>query len=534
MLRLLGHHFTVQVSIQVQGGSKTPDYILCPDEASRQSIQTLDRVAAEADLRPAFAVADAKAWDRPLDRALPSAGVKTLHENPSLQIDTYLRYSGLAWGVLTNGRLWRLYHKDTSKKLDVFYEIDLPALIETGDVDAFKYFWLFFRREAFQSGAPTAPAWLDLVLSESQSYEQGVSDNLKTQVYEALQALAQGFLDFPANGLTPTPDALKAIHDNSLIVLYRLLFILYAEDRGLLPLVESESYGESYSLLALKRRVARDLDANHPAAPTMSALWQSLTDLWRAIDQGDPALRIPTYNGGLFKPDNHPFLERYRVGDLHLRRAIDLLARTRDPKTGQREFVDYRDLEIRHLGSIYEGLLEYHLVAVTPDRSGEVRQVSLVNDKGERKATGSYYTPDYIVQYIVEHTVGPVLNETAAALPRRRRQRGRHAGAGARHPERERARPGHGLRPFPGRRRRFHRPLHGGKGCGSTRRGERPFAPTGCRKRIGLLAATRGPGLPVRRGFESAGRGIGEAEPVAGDGEQRPPAQLSRPSPALR
>ena len=84
--------------------------------------------------------------------------------------------------------------------------MDLPALIEQGDAEAFKYFWLFFRREAFVAGQRTlaaAPAWLDLVLAESQAYEQGVSENLKAQVYEALRHLAQGFLDFPANGLQP-------------------------------------------------------------------------------------------------------------------------------------------------------------------------------------------------------------------------------------------------------------------------------------------------------------------------------------------
>ena len=227
VLRLLGHRFTVQVSVQVQNGIKTPDYILCSDEISRQAIQALNRPATETDLRPALAVADAKAWDRPLDRTMPAVGVRSLHENPSLQIDTYLRYSGLPWGLLTNGRLWRLYHQTTSKKLDVFYEVDLPALLATGDAETFKYFWLFFRREAFQPGitAPTAPAWLNLVLSESQAYEQGVSDSLQTQVYEALAALAQGFLDFPGNGLQPTVEMLKHIHDNSLIVLYRLCLL---------------------------------------------------------------------------------------------------------------------------------------------------------------------------------------------------------------------------------------------------------------------------------------------------------------------
>ena len=141
------------------------------------------------------------------------------------------------------------------------------------------------------------------------------------------------------------------------------------------------------------------------------------------------------------------------MGDLHLRQAIDLLARALDPVTGRREFVDYRDLEIRHLGSIYEGLLEYQLrCAAEPlvivRQKGKERyepaagavpdvpagQVYLVTDKGERKATGSYYTPDYIVQYIVEQTVGPVLAERTAPFPQTGRQDHRRGGPGAGHP----------------------------------------------------------------------------------------------------
>ena len=297
----LGHRYNVQVGMQTPLGAKVPDYVFYPDEATRQAAKR--GVLTEADFQGALAVGDAKAWERPLDRAAPKA-VSTLHENPSLQIDTYIRHSGLPWGILTNGRLWRLYHKDTSKKLDVYYEVDLPALIEQGDVEAFKYFWLFFRREAFTAGAhvAAAPAWLDLVLAESQAYEQGVSENLKAQVYDALRHLGQGFLDLPSNGLQPTAETLKQIHDNSLIVLYRLLFMLYAEARDLLPVRENRLYAEGYSLEALKSRIARDLDDDIPAAASMSGLWQQLYEQWHVIDAGDAALGVPAYNGGLFRP----------------------------------------------------------------------------------------------------------------------------------------------------------------------------------------------------------------------------------------
>lgn len=434
VLDALGHRFNVQVSIRTPLGSHRPDYIFYPDEASRQA-QIGQGTLTEADLGGALAVGDAKAWDRPLDQPIRTASepgqarTKT-SENPSYQIDFYLRHTGREWGILTNGRLWRLYHRETSKKLDVFYEVDLPALLEQGDRAAFNYFYLFFRRGAFVGETP----WLQTVLHESDRYEQGVSASLKEQVYEALRELSQGFLDFPQNNLNPTPQNLKEIYDHSLIVLYRLLFIFYAEDRGLLPVQGNSAYRQQYSLYAIKQSVRRQIDAGEGAVTSMSGLWSQLRDLWRAIDQGNDHLDVPQYNGGLFDPQKHPFLERYRVGDLHLRRAIDLLARAEDPNTRRREFVDYRDLEIRHLGSIYEGLLEYQLRVAQTDlitvrqnkrevyepmeaSSGgqaplpaiRAGQAYLVTDKGERKATGSYYTPDYIVQYIVEQTVGPVL-----------------------------------------------------------------------------------------------------------------------------
>ena len=68
--------------------------------------------------------------------------------NPSFQIDVYLRDTPPKWGILCNGRLWRLYHETTSYKLDSYYEVDLPSLLARGDLETFKYFYLFFRLEA--------------------------------------------------------------------------------------------------------------------------------------------------------------------------------------------------------------------------------------------------------------------------------------------------------------------------------------------------------------------------------------------------
>jgi hypothetical protein len=401
VLRVLGHSFEIQAPLRTPLGTKKPDYVFYRNSAALAANRgiTLDDGRLQGT---AFAVGDAKYWERPLDHAVKAGDAADISKHPAVQIDYYIRHSGLAWGILTNGRLWRLYHKDSSAKLDRFYEVDLPVLIESGSVEAFLFFYAFFRRVAFDEG----PLGLETLLEASSAHARGVSEGLKLQVYDALRHMAQGFLDYEQNKLTPNPPTLKQIYDASLIVLYRLLFILYAEARELLPLRASDDYRESYSLAALSRSVARNLDSGRRLLTTSDLLWSRLRALFGIIDRGSPPLKVATFNGGLFDGQRHPFLEQAVVGDLHLQQAIDKLARV----SGQ--FVDYRDLAERHLGAIYEGLLEYQLVPLDP-HEGEWA-VALVNDKGERKMSGSYYTPDFVVRYIVEQTLGPVLAQAVA------------------------------------------------------------------------------------------------------------------------
>ncbi|MCK4392796.1 N-6 DNA methylase, partial [Candidatus Bipolaricaulota bacterium] len=136
-------------------------------------------------------------------------------------------------------------------------------------------------------------------------------------------------------------------------------------------------------------------------------LWTDLCDLCRLINQGSESLGIYAYNGGLFDPQLHPLLERWQIGDRYLAEALKLLACTE--VEGRRGFLDYSALDVRELGSIYEGLLEHKLIR----KDGELKWEK---DRSERKKTGSYYTPEYIVQYIVEQTIGPLIDEIQNGL----------------------------------------------------------------------------------------------------------------------
>jgi hypothetical protein len=375
---------------------------------------------------------------------------------------------------MTNGRLWRLYSPRAHSRASNYYEIDLEEALgqaahPSGPAEGFRYFWLLFRRNAFER-APWGPeakplSLLDRLFEGSQQYAAQLGESLKRRVFdEIFPILAEGFVagirEREGRATELTQERLDGIFRGVLTLLYRLLFLLYAEARDLLPVRETREYFDA-SLAGVKTEVAaaaglllaavlERLKRHYSVAGYK--LYDRLSKLFRVIDEGDPDLNVPAYNGGLFisrsRPDDDSaegaaagFLAENKVADPFLARAVDLLARDEDPKTHQMAPIDFKSLGVRQLGSIYEGLLEFKLriaaekTAIVKDKSRDVYvpfreltpqqrqraesqrrvvakgQVYLENDKGERKASGSYYTPDHIVNYIVEQAVGPVLRE---------------------------------------------------------------------------------------------------------------------------
>jgi hypothetical protein len=431
VLRILGHIYEPEPSLPTDHSVKAPDYALFTDRNSMS--RAVSQRGSIDYFRHAVAIAEAKRYGRPLDRKSREGADPFDNNNPNFQVDYYLRTTGLHWGILTDGRYWRLYNRDTSFKLNNYYEVDLVSLIEQSNEQAFKYLYLFFRREAF-SGIEKRESFLDQVFEESARYATAIGSKLKDAVYEALETLCEGFVRFQRNNLDSRLQ-LNDIYDNSLVLLYRLLFIFYAESRGLLPLGTNRSYSDNYSLNHLKEDIAKRIDDGAIIPPDWINYWSQLKALFKAINEGSPAIDVYEYNGGLFDPDRHQFLEQNDIGDLYLAKAIDLFARADTEPERKRDFVDYRDLAIQHLGSIYEGLLE-HKPQVADEEMVIIREkgtekvisraelkgqrvygqkpkgeIYLTLEKGERKATGSYYTPDYIVKYIVENTLEPLVRE---------------------------------------------------------------------------------------------------------------------------
>ncbi|MFB6143519.1 MAG: Eco57I restriction-modification methylase domain-containing protein, partial [Halorientalis sp.] len=389
----------------------------------------------------ASAVLEAKQWDADFTQRL---GEARSYRDASHQVKYYLEHTPeqLQWGILTDGRRWRLYGtKDYAT--ETYYEVDLPELLESGDLEAFKYFYAFFRPAAFRESAGTS--FLDTVWSESETAAQELGEDLQDNVFTALRVLGEGFVE--TNDLDIDPDdeaALDQLKEQSLVLLYRLMFVLYAESRGLIHPDDPDSkdeYEANFSLDQLRLDIHEDITGGGSFADYSehaTTMWNRLQDLFRLVDEGEESLGVPPYNGGLFDRETHAFLAEHDVADRYVAEVVYRLGTTADD--GSFVLADYADLDTRHLGSIYEGLLEHQFriapeeYAAVAEDGGQVWQPAsavddgdavetvaagdlyVVNDDGERKATGAYYTPDYVVTYIVEETIDPLLADIDADL----------------------------------------------------------------------------------------------------------------------
>ncbi len=320
--------------------------------------------------------------------------------------------------------------------------MDLEEIITNGNIEEFLYFYLFFSRDAFITDPATGKTWLDQHLKGTEEYAVRVSTKLKDLIFDKVfEGLAEGFVHYRRYELSiekETDESRKDIFKGCLTLLYRLLFLLYAESRNLLP-VEEPAYYKA-SLLNLKKDIYHDISTLglEKMSKKSYSYWSRLESLFDIVAKGDSALNVPIYNGGLFETPRDNFLSTHKMSDPFLVEAIELL--TVDHEGEYRPdtipFIDYSSLNVRHLGDIYEGLLEFHvqiaeedIVAVRKEgkslwlKAAEVKEktkisgkkkkgeVYIENSRHERKATGSYYTPHYIVEYIVKNTVGPVLEE---------------------------------------------------------------------------------------------------------------------------
>ena len=375
-----------------------PDHLLFGDAESKDLAAAKPAPKRYAD---ALAVAESKRFGLPLD-----ARDKT--SSPHGQILRYLATADInsdgriRWGILTNGRVWRLYDRRALPRASGYYEVDLETALHADDgFHRLRTFRLLFGRPAFspQHGAQTS--FLEDAIAEGRRYEEQVANDLSGIVFAKIYpALIRALAD-------KSGAELENVRQAALIFLYRLLFLLYAEDRDLLPVNDSR-----YDDYGLRKSVRDDIDKRMSARDTFSTIasnyYNHITTLCRQVDAGDASIGLPPYNGGLFAQQAAPILDQVQLPDAVLAPIIHNLSRTRG-ESGRR-FVNYRDMTVQQLGSIYERLLERE-PARTPDGQIVVRPNSYA-----RKDSGSFYTPQPLVDLIVERTLTPLLEERKTAF----------------------------------------------------------------------------------------------------------------------
>ena len=390
------------------GGEDVPDNLLFPDETAK------NHAAAETTNAGKYihatAVQESKRLHLPLDVRDSSEDVKR-GRTPHGQILRYLTTADLdsegkiRWGVLTNGNVWRLYDHRTRPRSTAFYEVKLDNILKKDDEDELRSFFLLFKRSSFvlQDGATTT--FIESALQEGKRYEEKVAQDLSGVVFDdvfptLVKALAKR-----------TNEDLSTIHRTALILLYRILFVLYAEDRGLLP-VNDRSYA-TYGMRKLLRDDIREKIAeNIKFSSNATKYYDNLATLFRMIDEGDDSIGLPPYNGGLFTDNAAPILGQVRLDDETIAPVIYALSHT-NGDDGEPRFVNYRDMSVQQLGSIYERLLE-HQPALDPDG-----QINIRPNPYARKDNGSFFTPQELVDLIVDHTLIPLVEERLGKFEKR-------------------------------------------------------------------------------------------------------------------
>jgi hypothetical protein len=412
-LRDLGWFFLPENSLPQGRTLKRPDYCLFGDE------ETKHRVAEQqaTDIfRASLSAMEAKKFQHPLDEVSRN---ETPGWFPSQQVQDYLRWAtdetGLRffrWAILSNGKEWRLYCHDAAP--DSYFAFDLIQGDRFCTIDSFRLFFALFRPTSFLRNDQSR-CWLDAVREESLVQQLALETKLRKRIFDVLEDLAQGFFNNRANALTKSD--LPAVYEASLIFLYRLLFILYAESRGLLPVRlgpgANRRYRNEFSLTSLVDQLR---DSNNFPDDAFEGLYQEVLKLFHLVNgtrrEQNERLGVTRYNGRLFSPQEYPNLETWWVGEKTLANVLRQLmfAQPKSSRGGQQLFstedtIDYSSLEVRQLGDIYEGLLGGHL---QPRDDG---RLELLNERGENQRHGIFYTPDWVVIFLMRETLQPLLDE---------------------------------------------------------------------------------------------------------------------------
>jgi len=307
-------------------------------------------------------------WGQPLDSLWREAVREAIQRLASW----CLLFNGTHLRIVDAGRLFTRRH----------VEFDLDQTLD--DPRAFEAFWTVVKASSLDN--------LDNLVVASDRHAGAVCRSLKAGVLAASTDVLRALAGPKLRTAGPLDDAFE----QALTIVYRIVFLLFAEARALVP-VWHPVYRDSYSLDGLRAAAERPNGA--------LGLWDALRAISRLAHAGCSAgdLRVTAFNGRLFSPARTPLAERKHLDDEAARRAMLALSTRPSADRAGRERIAYRDLGVEQLGAVYETLLDYK------PEVASITRVELRAGSGTRKATGTFYTPQPIAEYVVRRTLGPLV-----------------------------------------------------------------------------------------------------------------------------
>lgn len=345
-----------------------------------------------------------------LDRR--TAGVAgAARTSPHGLVQEYLnRSKDHLWGFVSNGLRLRVLRDNASLTRQAYVEFDLEAMMEGQAYADFVLLWLVCHESRVEAERPE-DCWLERWMRFAREQGTRALDNLRAGVEQAITALGRGFLAHPGNtdllrrlraGELSTQDYYRQL----LRLVYRLIFLFVAEDRGLLldphaPAPARQRYLRYYAASRLRRLAEHVRGTRHPD------LYRSLRVVMDRLgsDTGCPELGLPALGSFLWSRAAISDLSEADIANCDFLEAIRALSFAVQDRV--RRVVDYKNLGSEELGSIYESLLELH-----PEVNADAATFELKVASGhERKTTGSYYTPSSLIQSLLDSALDPVLDE---------------------------------------------------------------------------------------------------------------------------
>lgn len=323
------------------------------------------------------------------------------------------------WGITSDGVSLRIVRDNASLTRPAWIEVDLQRIFTEDRYADFAALWLLCHETRFgRKGQPVTECALEAWRSAGREEGTRAREQLRRGVEEALSSLGQGFLSHAENaalraelqnGTLPVKDYFNQL----LRLVYRLIFLLTVEERGLLhPDGISDAtkalYANGYGIRRLRERSVK-----RSAHDRFSDLWDATKVVCRGLASGEPRLGLPAL-AGIFAANQCPALDGAKLENRALLLAVFKLAWLRED--GSLSRVNWRDMGPEELGSVYESLLE-----LVPQIAKDGRQFAFATGgetKGNaRKTTGSYYTPDSLVQVLLDSALEPAIADTIAKNP---------------------------------------------------------------------------------------------------------------------